>query len=872
MVGLCESCVVNAQCGPLARCIPLTNGEHACAAICERDIPSCPRGFECVERVEVVDFTVCAPIGETCCVDSDADGYGTGVGCDGPDCDDEDIDVNPGIAELCNGDDDDCDDTVDEEFSDCGGQECREAGAGYEEVTPGECVSGDCVDGDATTCGYFACELGADEGDRCATTCVREGVDDDLLCIETAHCDLGSCTPDVDDGEMCDEDTDCEGGHCDNGFCCDDGTCCNDASDCPSTGGIGTTCDDSATCQGTRGEIECEDFQCATNEGIPDDSACDDDVEANPCGFFRSVFCTGMSSQPPPSCPGTCASNDACDEGAHCDTVCIPDVEDGGICDEDSDCASEHCDNNVCCATGDCCRTAVDCPSSYSTSATCDIPSACQGTRDSATCSDYVCGTAEDVGDDSACTSSIEALGCGLYPSRFCSGGTDQTVPVCAMSCASDAECDESAHCDGSTCFADQDNGTSCDEASDCSSNHCQNGFCCATGDCCARGTDCSAALYGEAPRCITGSTCQGERRDPVCNAASQCAVGGITGDDSGCVGTLSNTCGLYPSVFCTADVDQPSDQGALCDMSCTMSSECDAGAYCMSGSCTPRGMAGDACTATSQCGDGLSCVDGVCCTSSCTSTCMACNVAGSRGTCSFVPTNTDPAGECGGLSCSGYYWGWAGTLNDQCYLRSNPPASSVFCDGGGACQDAGDICPSRGQGALAVNCDDTCQTENAGSCMGMSIGTCTNSPSGSQSCGTGECSVTVPRCASGSPVTCTPDPPEAETCDNLDNNCNGATDDGLSGDGWESNNNCAGSTRNRRRAGPRRSSSRPRSTATATSTSGAWTGKRTTRAADAASRRRTRTTASRRRSRRRPAPAAIACAVRCRRAARAPV
>ncbi|MCK6528231.1 hypothetical protein L6R50_11960 [Myxococcota bacterium] len=48
----------------------------------------------------------------TVCFDSDLDGF---TGCDG-DCEDTDPGVNPGAAEVCDGDDDDCDGLVDEDF------------------------------------------------------------------------------------------------------------------------------------------------------------------------------------------------------------------------------------------------------------------------------------------------------------------------------------------------------------------------------------------------------------------------------------------------------------------------------------------------------------------------------------------------------------------------------------------------------------------------------------------------------------------------------------------------------------------------------------------------------------------------------------
>lgn len=796
IVGTCEACVVHEQCGALARCVPLTDGSLACLPICELDLPSCARGFTCVVRAEVVDFPVCVPLGERCCVDEDADAYGVGVGCMGPDCDDANIARNPGVPEMCNAVDDDCDTEVDDMPEDCGFPDCRASGMGYEQLAPSTCTSGTCMEGAAAACGLYTCDLGAEEGDHCATTCTRASVDDDGMCIPTAHCDLGSCATDEPDGGTCDEDSDCASGHCDNGFCCTGGTCCNVASDCPSIGGIGATCDDTATCQGSRGEITCEMNRCGTRSGVADDTACGTSVEANTCGYFRSVYCTGAVNQPPPACPSNCSRDDQCDDDAHCDfTVCVPDQPDGERCDEASDCVSGHCQNGFCCAGGDCCGEARDCPASYSTSPVCGSPSTCQGTRNAATCVAFSCGTATGVGDDSACTTSTLASSCGLYPSRYCTGALDQPPPMCAMSCTADSECDENAHCDLGSCVPDLPSGSACDEASDCASGHCQNGYCCATGDCCATASDCSRATYGEPSTCLNAATCQGQRRDPVCNSSNQCQLGGLVDDDSGCAGLVSNLCGLYPSVSCTSMTSQPPDQMARCASSCTADMDCDFGAYCGGGTCMPRGMTGDACVTTSQCGSGLSCVDGVCCTSACTGGCMACNVPGFLGTCSPVPNGQDPSGECGAVSCSSYYWGWSGALNDQCYRRADAPASAVACNGSGACQGAADVCPSQGQGSLHVDCDDVCQSETAGTCTGTTAGTCTNAPAGSQSCGTGACARTTALCNSGTQVTCMPGAPTGETCNAVDDDCDMSTDEGLAGDGYETNNSCGTET-----------------------------------------------------------------------------
>jgi len=71
-------------------------------------------------------------IGDVCdaCIDIDGDGYGTGEGCLGLDCDDNNPAVYPGATEVCDGIDDDCNgevDNVDEdndEVNDCVDDKC----------------------------------------------------------------------------------------------------------------------------------------------------------------------------------------------------------------------------------------------------------------------------------------------------------------------------------------------------------------------------------------------------------------------------------------------------------------------------------------------------------------------------------------------------------------------------------------------------------------------------------------------------------------------------------------------------------------------------------------------------------------------------
>ena len=356
--GTCEACERHSDCEAGSYCVSLTVGGRACVPGCNPDIPSCPRSFSCVLDVTSgVDSTVCLPIGGTCCVDEDGDGYGEGIACTGRDCDDANEQINPGASEICNGIDDDCDDEVDDPPTDCGSGRCTlQPDGSYMAVEGAACVAGECSAGVTTPCGLFTCEDGGEAGNRCAVACdVGEG-DEDRFCVPGAHCDDGSCTADVPDGGTCDEDSDCASGHCENGFCCSSGTCCSTAADCPGVGGIGAVCDDPTTCQGTRGELACIDFTCRTIGGIPDDSACTPTTLARDCGLYAPVYCTGGTDQAPPACPVTCDEDSDCVDGAHCEVgVCAPDRGPGGACAR-----AEECMAGLFCVDGRCCDRACD--------------------------------------------------------------------------------------------------------------------------------------------------------------------------------------------------------------------------------------------------------------------------------------------------------------------------------------------------------------------------------------------------------------------------------------------------------------------------------------------------------------------------------
>jgi hypothetical protein len=133
---------------------------------------------------------------------------------------------------------------------------------------------------------------------------------------------------------------------------------------------------------------------------------------------------------------------------------------------------------------------------------------------------------------------------------------------------------------------------------------------------------------------------------------------------------------------------------------------------------------------------------------------------------------------------------GWAGPNADICYTaQATPGASAVDCNGARACETAAQVCPSQPQGSPAADCDNLCQAKNASTCTNQIAPVCnsvTPTPS-TQSCNQGVCNQTINRCNNGAPLSCPaftahPNYNVNDTCDGLDNDCDGVVDDGAVG------------------------------------------------------------------------------------------
>jgi len=393
-------------------------------------------------------------------------------------------------------------------------------------------------------------------------------------CVSGYHCDT-TCQADLAAGLSCDEPSDCISGHCQNDFCCSSDDCCSAPGDCPSNYTNAPQCGNAVTCQGTRADATCAANTCGTSGTIEDDTGCTDVTQSKTCDPYVPVLCAGTADQTEPTCPTTCTLDNECVSGFHCDGTCVADLDAGDGCDEPSDCASNHCQNDFCCDSDDCCSQVSDC-SGYAVTLRCDDTATCQGSYADATCASNICGTSSPVSDDSACAVGTQAKDCGAYLPVFCDGTTDQTEPSCPTSCNDDGDCIVAAHCDD-TCMMDLPNGDGCDEPSDCINAYCQNGFCCDSGDCCSDAGDCPGG-YTVALHCDDASTCQGWSADATC-VSNICGTDSVILDDSACTSiTQSKDCSTYLPVFCTGAADQTEPS---CPAGCSDDGECITTAHC---------------------------------------------------------------------------------------------------------------------------------------------------------------------------------------------------------------------------------------------------------------------------------------------------
>ncbi|MEZ4268904.1 MAG: hypothetical protein R3F39_21315 [Myxococcota bacterium] len=184
---------------------------------------------------------------------------GTSIGC---------VDQVQPSAEMCNGQDDDCDGETDE--------------------------------GTNALCFPYMCGATA-----CATTCSQASD-----CFAGYYCDLtdannngnsAECVLRQASGSKCSVDTQCLGGTCSNGYCCASktGLCCGADSDCASLTKA-ATCDNATFCAGHRVDATCDAASVCQTQNVNDTAACLNATCGGPTcigGNVRlSVLCSAQGS------------------------------------------------------------------------------------------------------------------------------------------------------------------------------------------------------------------------------------------------------------------------------------------------------------------------------------------------------------------------------------------------------------------------------------------------------------------------------------------------------------------------------------------------------------------------------------------------
>ncbi len=692
-----------------------------------------------------------------------------GVSCDdGDPCTDADACT---INGECVGTPKDCNDNV---F--CTDDSCDSA--------TGQCVNtpNDTYCNDNSLCSDDKCD--AQEG--CILTPIEGCCDENSDCATNNVCLQSAC--EIETGKCISDGSQTGGLSCDdNNPCTTDDKCLGDVAG--TCAGKPVSCDDDNPCtkDSCHPAMGCVNMQqpgtiCRPAAGLCDEAEVCGNVGGCPPDGFKpnTVVCrTGSMDMcdPAESCPGNSAN---CPEDIIADdsTVCRPKA---GPCDRVEKCtgeAKEPCPVDTKRPSGAVCRKAED---------VCDVAEKCDGVNDGCPpngfaaidtpCPDStVCNGAEVCDGDGNCQSGTP-LDCN--DSNVCTTDLCNSDNGC-FSVNNTAPCD-----DGDPCTIDDTcSGGVCQPGSqtvDCSAltDQCNDGVCMPDGSCQA------VAKVGD--DCNDGDPCT---LDPVCNANGQCVGTPINCNDSKsctddscdagqCVNTPNDTT-CNDSNECTQNKCNPSNPSSnpttgcvttAVSACCTSNNDCNDNNICTLDTCD---VSTGICTNNGS-GITLGCNDGNACT-------MGDKCQGDMfGTCLGMQVNCDDSNPCTDDSCN-VMTGCSNVFNNfsmSCYTAAAATLNVGECRAGiktcmngsfGPCE--GEIIP---QEEICNGKDDSCggiidegfnQTlgnvcyEGTGACEEAGVIVCTADGSGT------ECNAVA-----GTPAD--------ETCNGIDDDCDGSTDEG---------------------------------------------------------------------------------------------
>ena len=425
------------------------------------------------------------------------------------------------LEETCNGRDDDCDGSTDEDFDlDINPENCGECGLNCGENA---CCEGQCVNLGTSTSHCGECGQVCASNERCFMGTCRCGINP--ACDSGEHCQAGTCM--CGSGPACEEQETCTNGTCRCGsLICSDNENCRDTD-----GNLSCWCGDQPSCrEGTEcGEGGCS---CVDNSG----------------GGQGAVCCQGGCVDLETNTDNCGDCNESCGEGEHCTSgecscnsvqpvfSCLEnEICSGGECF----CGDGQCAGDEWCTGFDTCRCG--------TGSSCNISELCEG-------EECRCGSNPSCDDGDLC---CEGTCCSiLIDERNCGGCgiTCQFGEACASGeckCGSNPSCDEGEQCCDNQCLSVLSDvercggcGITCQSGETCSQGSCRCGTTnihCGSGETCC-GNEC-ADLTEDLAHCNgCNQACEPDFATPDCNDGS-CEVDSCIAPHANCDSQHSNGC-----------------------------------------------------------------------------------------------------------------------------------------------------------------------------------------------------------------------------------------------------------------------------------------------------------------------------------------